>query len=248
MKVTRLLMAGILCAGTMMPAMAQFSGVAGGRNSSVPKVFPKSYNRFSVGYNANLLSGDRSGIWLKDEDAKADDGMTLHGFALQYTHGFGLSKAYPMYIEVGARLGMGFYSSSIESKYEGYDAEMKGSLTSLNLTVPVNFAYRFGVGEGLAITPYTGLHLKANILANYKQTLSLSDDYDYADDDDTISLFDKDDVGKDNAWARVQFGWQIGAGLSYKAFYFGLEYGLDFNNLYKKCMSSDLTVSVGLNF
>jgi len=269
MKVTRLVMAGALCALSVVPAMAQFSGVSGSKSGSTfPKVFPKSYDRVTLGYNANFFTGDHSGIWLLD--GKPDDGMTMHGFALQYTHGFGISKAHPMYIEVGLKLGMGFFSDS-ESE-PGY--ETKRSLTGLNLAIPVNFAYRFGIGKDLAITPYTGLHFKANLLAKGKYSVDYDyggdddygydygygsrygdydydEDYDYGDGDgdSSVSMFDKDKVGgKDNAWKRVQVGWQIGAGLSYKAFYFGLEYGLDFNELYKKCSTSDLTVSVGLNF
>ena len=55
-------------------------------------------------------------------------------------------------------------------------------------------------------------------------------------------------MGKDNTAKRFQFGWQIGAGLSYNALYIGLSYNIDFTKVAKKTKTSNFAVTLGYNF
>ena len=56
-------------------------------------------------------------------------------------------------------------------------------------------------------------------------------DYEW---DEDYNNFDKDDVGEDGTWNRVQFGWQIGATLDINKFNVGIGYALDFNEIAEK--------------
>lgn len=61
-------------------------------------------------------------------------------------------------------------------------------------------------------------------------------------------MLEKDMGGSRYTAKRIQVGWQIGAGLSYKALYFGLSYGLDFTDFAKRTKTSNFAVSLGYNF
>lgn len=69
--------------------------------------------------------------------------------------------------------------------------------------------------------------------------------YEY---DEDYNNFDKDDVGKDYTWNRVQFGWQIGTTLDINKFNVGISYGLDFNEIAEKVKNSAFSVRLGYNF
>lgn len=207
-------------------AFAQFANSGSGNNSSSDDIV-KSYDRMAVSYNSYKLSMDF-------DDA---DDVTLNGIGAEWIHGFSLSSTTPIYLETGLKFIYGFKSDDIEDY-----CTMK--FTTMNLTVPINIAYRFTFSgnSDLAITPFTGVTLKGNLTAKQK--------YEYDDDDeDEYDWFDKDDMGGSKYTAkRFQFGWQIGAGLSYKALYVGLSYGLDFSEFAKKTKTSNFAVTLGYNF
>lgn len=207
-------------------AFAQFANSGSGNNSSSDDIV-KSYDRVAVSYNSYKLSFD-------DDDY---DDTSLNGIGAEWIHGFSLSSTTPIYLETGLKFIYGFKSDD-EEDY----CTMK--FTTMNLSVPINIAYRFTFSgnSDLAITPFTGVTLKGNLTAKEK--------YEYDDDDeDEYDWFDKDDVGGSKYTAkRFQFGWQIGAGLSYKALYVGLSYGLDFSEFQKKVKTSNFAVTLGYNF
>ncbi len=210
-----------MLASAVMTAQAQFAGGSSSNSShSYGTDAPEAYNDFTISYDANFYSGKGA----------LDEGCTAHGVALQYTHGWRVSDTQPMYVDIGVRLGMTFYF------------DISRNLQKLSSTVPINFGYRFTCSEPISIMPYTGIHLKGNILGRYKLEY-----YDY-DESEWVSMFDKDEVGKDAQWKRFQIGWQIGAKANFNKFVVGLEYGLDFNALAKKCNTSNLLVSIGINF
>lgn len=224
-------------------AFAQFANSGSGNNSSSSDDIVKGYDRVAVSYNSYKFSFD-------DDDA---DDVSLNGVGVEWIHGFSLSSTTPIYLETGLKFMYGFKSEDGEISvlcYDEYDDEFyydyaDGSVktTVMNLAVPINLAYRFTFSgnSDLAITPFTGVTLKGNLTAKQKYEL---DDYD---DELENDWFDKKDVGKDTA-KRFQFGWQIGAGLSYKALYVGLSYGLDFSEFRKKTKTSNFAVTLGYNF
>lgn len=224
------------------------------------------YNRFSVSYINETIKPD-----FKDAD-----NQSTSGFGLKYIHGFSLSNTLPLFLETGLDLHVGFWSDTNDYTvgygnesygYVPYDAEWKQKLTTMNLAIPVNIAYKFNINEDFSIQPYLGLNFKFNVLGKIKNSIEITDNASNAGElqekiDDLsdkefeehfmkkeVNMFDKDDTGsKDSAWKRFQMGWHIGVGFNYKAFNIGVSYGTDFIALCKKTNTSTFAVGVGFNF
>jgi len=207
-------------------ALLACASVANAQPEQTNDALRDSYNTVGISYT-NVALGF-------DDD---DDNFSLNGFSLDYNHGFSISKTLPMFIEAGARLNFGFHSDS--EKSNGWKAEVKTSWISFS--VPVNFAYKFGVGESVTLKPYTGINFKLNILGNEKYTET---DRHGDKDSESYNFFDKDDWD----FHRFQMGWQIGVDVQYKPFIFGLEYGIDFIKMRKDVNSSQLSVKVAYQF
>lgn len=136
-----------------------------------------------------------------------------------------------------------------------HTSDIKANFSMLQLNIPINFGYRFSINENLSINPYIGLNLKFNLLAKCSLDSKANDDDEFnnlasdmiSDSGDDVDYFSKDDLG-DYAWKRFQIGWHIGAGVNYKAAYFGLNYGTDFNKIAKETNSSNLYLTLGYQF
>ncbi len=253
-----LMMAGAMAIAT--PAFAQFSNASTGARSNGGSSMVKDttpYDRISLSYQYDMMKLD-----VKD----ADD-QNLNGVAIDYIHGFSVSKTLPIFIETGIGFNVGFWGDS-DNDYKmttpsgTCDAELKNNLTTLSVSIPVNVAYKFNINNDFSIHPYLGLNLKFNALAQNKYKFDCEDS-DIQDDVDDLSdkefedsfgvprsysMFDKDYTGKDGQWKRFQLGWHIGVGVNYKAFYVGLSYGTDFMELAKKLNTSTFKIGVGYNF
>ena len=135
-------------------------------------------------------------------------------------------------------------------------AENKWSTTTLGLTIPLNVVYKININDKLALKPYTGFYLRVNLMSksNDKMEVSIPSEFsqyvdasDYEWDED-YNNFDKDDVGEDGTWNRVQFGWQIGATLDINKFNVGIGYALDFNEIAEKTKCGIFSARLGFNF
>lgn len=246
-----LMMAGALAVAT--PAFAQFSNAsAGGNRSTGGSTMVKDcnpYDRISLSYD----------YWKSSKEMFYDDADATNGIAIDYIHGFSISKTLPMFIETGLGASFGFWGDTNDD-VKGVD--IKYRFAHINLAVPVNFAYKFNINNDFSIHPFVGLNLKFNLYANNSVKLDFddSDTQDYVDDMSDkefesnfgrprdYSMFDKDYTGKDGQWKRFQLGWHIGVGVNYKALYIGLSYGTDFMEICKKHSTSNFKVGVGFNF
>lgn len=248
MKKLSLIAGMLLVAAT---ASAQFANT--NSKTGAKSVDTDNYNRITFSWNPTTFDYDYKGV----------DNLTLNGLSLGYTAGISLSKKYPMFIEVGARVNYAFKTQDyFEDLYDKWDEETVDAIfnkhsytdTYVNLAVPVNFAYKIKVGKDFAITPYLGVVLKANIISLTSYDFELTDDaldagVEKAEWDwDTKDYFSKKDVGKDYTWNRFQIGWNIGAGFDYKKFYFGLSYGTDFMQIAKRTSTSNYAITLGVNF
>ena len=245
-----------LVAAAMMMAsatgFAQFANSGAASSSSNNGYVARSYDRFGVSYNSYKYTIDKE---------NADDlGMT--GIGAEWIHGFGLSSTTPIYIESGLKFIYAFKSDP-QDDLEIYDKsyEYKIKHTMMNIAVPINLAYRFTLpgNSDVSITPFTGITLKYNIASKWKRTVDEEyykkmgwktdkeiEEHEY---EKWYDNFDKKDVGdKKNTYKRFQFGWQIGAGLSYKALYLGLSYNIDFTEVTKKTKTSNFAATIGYNF
>ena len=160
-------------------------------------------------------------------DGKSESG---NGFSVDYAHSFNIAKSLPIFLETGAGINYAKWSES----EDGADY----STTLLGLTIPVNFVYGISINDKLAIKPYTGLYLRANLMGKDK----------YEEDGESMdwNLFDKDET--DPTWNRVQVGWQIGTTLDINKFNVGISYALDFNEIAEELKTSKFSVRVGYNF
>lgn len=218
MKKFKFLLTAMLLTCSSM-SFAQFMN--GGSSSSSSDVPAWKGLRFS--YDRTFMSYDYKGA--EDTD--------MNGFSVGYVHSFNIAKSLPIFLETGAGINFAKWSES----EDGADY----STTLLGLTIPVNFVYGISINDKLAIKPYTGLYLRANLMGKDKY----EDDGESSED----NLFDKDDMGgEDYTWNRVQVGWQIGTTLDINKFNVGISYALDFNEIAEKQRTSNFSVRLGYNF
>lgn len=196
---------------------------------------PSSYNLIGVSY-------DNTHLGFHDGDDS--EGLGLNGFGLEYTHGFGLSSAYPMYLELGFKWNMGFGSKSYDDDYESEKIKYQ----MMRLDVPVSYAWRFIVSDSFSVTPYTGLDFRFNAMG---KTRSEYNDNGDSYKTDWANLFDKDDMG-DETWNRFQMGWHVGVRAEYSRAFLGVSYGTDFIHAYKDgdyhVSTGNLAVTLGYRF
>lgn len=247
-----LMMAGALAVAT--PAFAQFSNTsATGTHSNAGSTMIKDcspYNRITLSYDN----------WKSSKEMFYDDADATNGFAIDYIHGFSVSKTLPIFVETGIGANFGFWGDTNDESYS--DADLKYRFTQISMAIPVNVAYKFNINENFSIQPYLGLNFKFNLYANMNwkfdcEDSELQDDIDDLSDDDfeetfgfprNMSMFDKDYLGKDGQWKRFQLGWHVGVGVNIKALYIGLSYGTDFMPICKKHNTSNFKVGLGFNF
>lgn len=190
------------------------------------------------GYNIIGLSYDYTSLSGKNFEFAENKSMGLNGFGVEYIHGFSLSSTTPLFLELGAKLNMGFGKAT-----EPDDSEYFVKVQNLRVNIPVSLAYRYSIGSNMAITPFVGLDFRVNVLnrANI--------------DDEWYSLFDKDEVG-DETWNRFQMGWHLGARFEYKKVSLAVSGGTDFikafsykEDDYKSHVSTgNLAVTIGYRF
>lgn len=203
-------------------------------------------------------------------DVKGADNFNLTGFSIGYEKGFSIANNIPLFIETGGNIQYAFKSLDNEDledigfKNEDIPYETKMTISTLNLKIPVNLAYKLSLGD-VSIIPYVGINFKINLLAKAKYSLEDSDDlnsiYDSEDEywesleerEDrniqNLNFFDKKDIeDKDSRWKRFQMGWQIGVGLDYNKLHVGIGYGKDLMELYKKTKTSAVSITLGYNF
>lgn len=228
---------------------------------------------FADGYNRAGVSYNNTHFGYNKEAGGKDDSFSTNGFGLEYIHGFNLTESTPIFLEVGANVNFDFGSKTWEGETErisGTDYWFRDKETNkkqyINLQVPVNFGYRFNVGENFKISPYVGLNFKFNLVGKYKLKGETESNipmnvweaagYDAEDlewEGKWQSVFSKDDMGgSDWTWNRFQMGWHVGVGFQYKPFYLGLQYGTDFIPAFKyekaKINTGNLKVSLGYCF
>lgn len=223
----------------------------------------ESYNRIQASYLNDRYSGNK----YFDDDAS----FSANGIGVSYVHGFGLSESLPMFIETGLQFNTAINSNTLDG--EKFDVEFNGDtyyvdlkakekFTNINLAVPVNFVWRFNVADKFTVSPYLGINFRVNVLGKVKDTVDVDTNLpsefkdellDEAKDyEESMSVYSKDDMGKDGTWNRFQMGWQIGVGAEYSNIYLGLQYGTDFIPAFKyedaKINNGRLAVTVGYHF
>lgn len=180
----------------------------------------------TVAENYMNVYGGYAGTSLKAKGAKAE---TLNGFEVGYTYGLGLGEESPMAVEFGVNLG--YVSKS--------DDGLKWK--QFNVKVPVNFTYKFKLGETFAIAPYAGINFRFNPM--HKITVT-----DYDDEEDEYY-----EVSTSKGLKKFQMGWQVGAKAYVKQFFVYGQFGTDFispvdKKYWGKINDRNFSVGVGYQF
>lgn len=174
----------------------------------------KNYHRIFFGYAPTIFYEERG---------RRDDSDALHGFNVGWLGGFNVTgKRLPLYLEAGAKANVGL--GELLSDFDKY----------LAIEVPLNVAYRFHIpNTKIHLSPYMGLHFKANVLGRGKGG------FDYFDLEGT---------------KRFQFGMQAGGHFDFNHFNVGLGYSFDFLPIQKmsdydyKVTTWGLFLNLGLVF
>lgn len=230
MKTRSLLLVALLAIASSVSAQFANTNVSSSGNK-MRSVDTEGWEKVYVSYNPMKMIIDTKG---------ADD-VEFTGFSLGYSKGYSISKDFPLFAEVGIEGTYAFKTMDAEDLgyNSNYDIEQK--TTYLGVSVPLNLGYKFTIAEkNLSIVPYVGVNLRGNIIGKYK----LIDE----DEEKDFDYFDKDDVGKDNQWKRVQFGYQLGVGLYYNQVYVGVGHSKDMSELCKKTKISKTSITLGYTF
>ncbi|MDE7437494.1 MAG: hypothetical protein K2M93_03330 [Muribaculaceae bacterium] len=184
----------------------------------------QDYNRVGLSYNYDHYRYNKN-FYGNDKDR--DPSFSSNGVGLNYIHGFRLTRSLPMYIEVGGNLNFGFREESGMILQNGHSVKGKEQFQNLNLTVPVNFAWKFNLGKEFYITPYYGVSFKVNFITRERigiingKTI-WSDWVNLLKEDENIGMI------KGYTWRTFQMGTHLGATFGWKHVSLGLQYGGDF--------------------
>lgn len=209
---------------TVMAAFAMCVSVSAQSISISDQSKAPEWGSFYVQYNPMKFTQDLSGY----------DDLDFTGFTVGYDKLISIAGNTPVYLSAGGAVNAAFYSES-----EG-DEEL--SMTFVSAKIPVSLTYKWAVSDAVSILPYGGLYARFNVIGNMK--------YDDGYDDETISVFDKKDMGSSDAtWKRMQLGYQIGVNVMFNdKWHLGLAYASDFSEVCKKCKFNTPAITIGLDF
>lgn len=146
-------------------------------------------NHISFGYEFTELSlGDNSNHG--------------HGFVIDYTHNFPVSKSVPLYIDFGARLGYSRISTEPFQPSGSTYPFVTDHYFHYTLHTPVSLSYRIPVKQ-TTLMPYLGLHTGT-----------------------AIKHVPNEHDGK--AYFAMLAGWQTGIGVQYRRLYASLDFTMNF--------------------
>lgn len=242
----------VAIATTTVPAQTKMTDM----ETSINSIY-NSYNRVAVAYTNTKLS----------EEAFSYENVSLHlnGFSIEYTHGFGLSKRIPLFLEIGVNFNCGFrtetetayYSIPVENETYSGSVETKYKIQNINFNIPVNLAYKIGINEKTYCTPYVGINMRMNCMLREKihitteenvqmQSHNMSEIKHY--DTGWSTLYPEDGIHPFADGYRYQIGWHAGVGMTLRKIYVGVEYGTDFTQICRGVDSSKLAISLGYTF
>ena len=216
----------------------------------------QDYNRVGLSYNYDHYRYNKN-FYGNDKDR--DPSFSSNGGGLNYVHGFRLTRSLPMYIEVGGDINFGFKSETRTEHLTSIIASTKYQFQNINLTVPVNFAWKFNVGKDFYITPYIGINGKFNFVTRERKGV-VNGKVIWEDWKNILKKDKGNGIRKEDTWRIFQLGGQIGATFGWKHVSLGLQYGGDFIPAYSVIVRqgefstryavdiTNLKVTLGYNF
>lgn len=170
---------------------------------------------FHAGLSPMTLTYKSNGIYTSKPGLSLDAGMASM---------IPLAPAAPVYAEVG--FGVQYSTGKLaESTALDYKANAFG------IKVPVNFTYVLNFGPSVALMPYVGAGMLANISGSVKV------------DSVKFDLYDDNSPVDGN---RFVLGGQVGCRLSVNRFLFGVGYERSITNVAKHIGASQVAISLGV--
>ena len=249
MKNKIFLLTALLIAGFAADAAAQMA-----RSDKTTFVAPKqkTTNNASQGITWSVRTGLNVSniINLEGMDYRAKAGfhlgvladipvpMAINGFSVQS----GL-----FYTMRGAK----YKESENEEGYYKYKYTEK--IASHYFQIPVYWSYKYDFGS-VAVSAFTGPYIAVGLGGKFKWKEE-GEDYDGEsyEESEKYDLFGKD---KDDSWnwKRFDFGWSLGAGVTFDRIYVGLQYDFGFINMERESEAGyhpknrNFSLSVGYSF
>lgn len=179
------------------------------------------------------------------DDGWDTDDELFNGVTLGWLKGFNLTKKAPLYMEAGVGIQYRTDKDEDEVYYDIYEFAYAYRFSLLSLNIPANLLYRFNVNDDLSISPYFGLDFRFNVWGRARVELLIENELI----SEKLNLFDVDDMVDDDAvWNRFQAGWHIGVGMDYRMLHLGIDYGTDFNEIFKYAKMATTSIVLGVNF
>ena len=165
---------------------------------------------------------------------------TAFGVAVNYLHGFAVSKKKPLFLTTGFGMRYGMYNEKLEPVIYEYTGIAREKFKLFTLEVPVNIGYRFNKPDSdWSAMLYTGIYMRLHLFGKLEE----EDGSGYGIG---INIFDKNELQP--TFERFQCGWQFGCDVQYRKFVFGWKYGIDFNKIWIDTRSFTSTFNVGYRF
>lgn len=162
---------------------------------------------------------------------KHGDNESFSAFSLGLSKAFSVTQSAPVFLEAGIAAQYSFKSDFLD--YDDINFKM------FSAKVPFSLIYKFDLpNSSISLMPNAGLDCRFNILAKL------------SDDDDSVDLFDKDDMGSSkDTWNRFQIGWHIGLkALLGQNFLIGASYGSDFSEIEDDTHIQTISLTLGYTF
>lgn len=207
--------------------------------ASVGVMRAESYNRIGVSLNMN-------NYWFNKAARNSSYGsdFSMFGPGIEYAHGFGVAKN--MFVETGLSVALGFGDATVMDSWSGPDAERPGyhgsydsktenSYSNLYLEVPVNYVYRFQVGDKVSLMPFAGIYFRANCFYFLKEKENMS--WRLTSPDGTVATHEYNNssdwynLSANSNWNVYQMGWQAGLGARFGNWSVTAQYGTGFLNV-----------------
>ena len=246
MKNKIFLLTALLIAGFAADAAAQMA-----RSDKTTFVAPKQ--KTSNDASQEITWSIRTGLNVSNIPGLDEDDMDFKAKA-----GFhmGLLLDIPVQLPVrGFSVQSGLFYTMRGAKYkeseDGYKVTDK--IASHYFQIPVYWSYKYDFGS-VAVSAFTGPYIAVGLGGKFKWKEE-GEDYDgeWVKDSDNENLFGKD---KDDSWnwKRFDFGWSLGAGVTFDRIYVGLQYDFGFINMERENgagyhpKNRNFSLSVGYSF
>lgn len=235
-------------------ASAQFTNATNSSVGSVTSASTANYNRFYGSFVIGSPTIDYAGVINYNIPS-------AYGASVGFLWGINLVQGMPLFLEVGPELSWMRATDEITDGKTGSSWEWEEtsniSANYVSISAPVNVTYHFSLNDGKVIlAPLLGLNAKVNLIASGEEEYTYKEFYkgeleEHESSTNKIDAFDKKDTDGNTA-NRFQFGYNIGANVTFGSLTLGYRYQGDFTDFVDAHIASGKIntnyISIGYTF